>query len=388
MKPYILWLGAIFDEKQILNSKAISPAANNWQRGLIEPLAKKGTSIIMLGHTPEPIWPRGNLQINYDKYKSGNSITCYLTGYLNAPFIRNKILISRYWSLLQNIIKANGKPKCVITYNPYPHNSETAIKLQKKLKIPWICIVADMPTSKTEISKHKDYIAHSDGVIFLSWDMYKNSKSPIKLHLEGGVTQVKSPANIINPNTVTDKKIIVYAGSLTKWGGVDLLIEAFKLINRTDIELWICGPGKNSTVEYENKTNQNINYLGFVNKKKLNEIYETASIFVNPRPSNITGNEYNFPSKLFEYMSYLKPIVSTKTLGISPEYENILIVCENESPLTISEKINYVLDWDESKIENHRKDTAEFISKEKTWKSQTERLTSWLSKEFSLSFNG
>ena len=72
MKPYILWLGAIFDEKQILNSKAISPAANNWQRGLIEPLAKKGTSIIMLGHTPEPIWPRGNLQINYDKYKSGN----------------------------------------------------------------------------------------------------------------------------------------------------------------------------------------------------------------------------------------------------------------------------------------------------------------------------
>ena len=87
-------------------------------------------------------------------------------------------------------------------------------------------------------------------------------------------------------------------------------------------------------------------------------------------------------------MSYLKPIVSTKTLGISPEYENILIVCENESPLTISVKINYVLDWDESKIENHRKDTAEFISKEKTWKSQTERLTSWLSKEFSLSFNG
>ena len=388
MKPYILWLGAIFNEKQVLTSQAISPAANNWQSGLMKPIVDKRCPIIALGHKPEPIWPKGQIKMNYQEYNFGSFINGYLAGYLNIPFIRTKNLISKYESLLKKVLETNGNPKCVISYNPYPQNAETAMKLQNELQIPWICIIADMPTTLSAISKHNEYIARCDGSVFLSWDMYKNSKSPIKLHLDGVVRQIKSPETVINPNTVYDKKIILYAGSLTKWGGVDLLIEAFKLINRTDIELWICGPGKNSTVEYENKTNQNINYLGFVNKKKLNEIYETASIFVNPRPSNITGNEYNFPSKLFEYMSYLKPIVSTKTLGISPEYENILIVCENESPLTISEKINYVLDWDESKIENHRKDTAEFISKEKTWKSQTERLTSWLSKEFSLSFNG
>ncbi len=386
MDPYILWLGAIFDEKQMLNSKAISPAANNWQRGLIEPLAKKGSSIIMLGHHPEPIWPKGNLLMNYC-YTSDNLITSYLTGYINAPFLRNKTLISRYWSLLQKIMKVEGKPKCVITYNPYSQNSQTAIKLQKKLHIPWICIVADMPTSKAEISKHKEYIALSDGVIFLSWDMYKKSKSPIKLHLDGGVSQIKPHTNTAGIDTINDKKIILYAGSLTKWGGIDLLIEAFKLINRTDIELWICGPGRNSTVEHENSTNPKIKHLGFVDKNQLNEIYELASIFVNPRPSSIIGNEYNFPSKLFEYMSYLKPIVSTKTPGISPEYQNILIMCENESPIAIAEKINYVLDWDNSKIENHQKDTIEFISTEKTWEFQTTKLTSWLNKQFSLDFN-
>ena len=61
--------------------------------------------------------------------------------------------------------------------------------------------------------------------------------------------------------------------------------------------------------------------------------------------------------------SYLKPIVSTRTPGIPSEYENILIMCENESALKISKKISCVLDWDDKKIENHRKDTAEFISK-------------------------
>ena len=67
MKPYILWLGAIFQEEQVLNSKAISPAANNWQTGLINPIAKKGCRIITLGHRPEPIWPKGQIKMDYDK---------------------------------------------------------------------------------------------------------------------------------------------------------------------------------------------------------------------------------------------------------------------------------------------------------------------------------
>ncbi len=41
MKPYILWLGAIFNEKQVLTSQAISPAANNWQSGLMKPIVDK-----------------------------------------------------------------------------------------------------------------------------------------------------------------------------------------------------------------------------------------------------------------------------------------------------------------------------------------------------------
>jgi glycosyltransferase involved in cell wall biosynthesis len=183
---------------------------------------------------------------------------------------------------------------------------------------------------------------------------------------------------------MSNKKIILYAGSLTKWGGVNSLIEAFKLIERENIELWICGPGKNRTVEHESKTNTNIKFLGFLDKCKLNKIYETASIFVNPRPSHIIGNEYNFPSKLFEYLSYLKPIVSTKTPGIPPEYEKILIMCEDESATAISEKIIEALDWNKTKIQSHQKTTVEFLSKKKTWESQTDRLSSWLNNEFSL----
>ena len=46
-------------------------------------------------------------------------------------------------------------------------------------------------------------------------------------------------------------------------------------------------------------SNKNIKNLGFLTDAELEQICKKASIFVNPRPSHILGNEYNFPSKLF-----------------------------------------------------------------------------------------
>ena len=79
MKPYILWLGAIFNEKQVLTSQAISPAANNWQSGLMKPIVDKRCPIIALGHKPEPIWPKGQIKMNYQEYNFGSFINGYLT---------------------------------------------------------------------------------------------------------------------------------------------------------------------------------------------------------------------------------------------------------------------------------------------------------------------
>ena len=61
---------------------------------------------------------------------------------------------------------------------------------------------------------------------------------------------------------------------------------------------------------------------------------------------------------------------------------------ENESPIAISEKITEVLEWDESKKSTQKTKTIEFLSKNKTWESQVNRLSDWLIKEFSLNLQG
>ena len=386
MNSYVLWLGSIFDQKTVMSSKAISPAANNWQLGLINQLSNKGMKVVTLGHTPEPIWPKGKLKMGHKQYKINNKIDCYITDYYNIPFIRKASLIEKYKTLFNVLICKYGLPELVISYNPYDHNSVTAINMQNNYQIPWVCIVADMPTKQSDITKQNEYLSSSDGNIYLSWKMYQNSESTNKFHLDGGIVD-----DHLEPfefsNSQKHKNSILYAGSLTRWGGIDELLEAYELISNDNLELWICGPGENDKVLNAAKSNKSIKYFGFVTKSELTQICKKASLFVNPRPAYVIGNESNFPSKLFEYLQHMKPIISTKTPGISPDYETILITPENDSPKAIASKITEVLDWDEDKTNQHIEKTLEFINQNKTWDIQSGRLIKWLIANFNINSN-
>ena len=104
-----------------------------------------------------------------------------------------------------------------------------------------------------------------------------------------------------------------------------LLLNAFRLLRRDDCELWICGKGDNSNLRDAVKIDPRIKYIGLLPRDELAERMNKADIFVNPRPSNIPGNERNFPSKLLEYLGYLKPIVSTMAQA-GPDYRDLLFV--------------------------------------------------------------
>ena len=45
-------------------------------------------------------------------------------------------------------------------------------------------------------------------------------------------------------------------------------------------------------------------------------------------------------------------------------------------------------EWDEIKKSTQKTNTIEFLSKNKTWESQVNRLSDWFSKEFSLNLHG
>jgi glycosyltransferase involved in cell wall biosynthesis len=162
------------------------------------------------------------------------------------------------------------------------------------------------------------------------------------------------------------------------WGGVNFLLKAFELIRNPNIELWICGHGSNSNLDAALKKDFRIHFFGLVPESELVDISNKASVLVNPRPSNISGNAMNFPSKILEYLSYGKPVISTWTPGLSPEYRNVLEILNEETEECLAQAIEKVLSWSNDRRYENSQKIANFLLKEKTWEHQAHRLLDWM----------
>lgn len=376
MQKYLLFIGGIFNEHAMLNSKAISPAANRWQKGLIKAINHQKLATVLLSHFPEPIWPRGH-------YRPGNQddldsmFDSHLVNYWNLPFLRGRSLSNAYVNAFRKICKKNKRPLAVITYNPSPHAVAVGLYAQKYYQIPWIDICADHYDPGPNWSKYSLDAKMAKGHVFLSYHAFQDCPFSIKLHLDGGVNDLKFKLEIQPKKNSKKQKIIVYTGMLTKWGGIILLLKAFKKIKDPNIQLWVCGHGNSSELELALKEDPRIYFFGFVSELRLKEIYQHASIFVNPRP-RILDNNMNFPSKILEYLSYGKPVISTWTAGLSPKYRDILEVIDEETEDCLANKIEYTLNFSNEEQIRKFSEIKEFLLEEKTWIAQAKKLIFWL----------
>ena len=86
----------------------------------------------------------------------------------------------------------------------------------------------------------------------------------------------------------------------------------------------------------------------------------------------------NFPSKLLEYLSYGKPVLSTWTPGISDDYKGIIEVFHQETPQCLANSLLEILSWSNQDIYNKQIKIKGFLTKKKTWNIQSANLINWL----------
>ena len=367
----IIFIGGIFDEEYLGKENAISPAANRWQKGFIEGLLSNNLDVKIISHIPQQVWPFGKLSSKADRsaFLFENTIGI---NYLNIPLLKPPIISLKLVYKLFKLYKKSTQPLCLITYNGALDNTFASYFIQKCFKLKWIDLCADHYDPNRNWTNYNFLAKKAWGHIFLSNFAYKNAPFDKKYFLEGGFDM---KPNISRPRN--EKFIILYSGMMSKWGGIDLLLDGFKDIVLKDIELWICGHGNNQKLLNSARNDRRIKYFGFVSNDKLHELSLKADIFVNPRPSNINGNKMNFPSKVLEYLSYNKPIVSTWTPGLSDDYKDILIIVDKEQPENISKKILEVYNWQRSDYEAYHKKVLSF-SVRKSWQYQIKLFLKWL----------
>lgn len=110
------------------------------------------------------------------------------------------------------------------------------------------------------------------------------------------------------------KYLIGYLGVIGAQEGIDLLLEAYKLVlqSRSDVQLAIVGGG--TSLELLQKEaikmgiNEHVDFYGRVSDELLIDILNTADVCVNPdKPTEM--NNISTMNKIMEYMALKKPIV-------------------------------------------------------------------------------
>ena len=124
-----------------------------------------------------------------------------------------------------------------------------------------------------------------------------------------------------------------YSGALSEAAGVELLLAAIPHVRDPAIEFWFSGRGPlEQQLRDQAGEDARIKHFGFVSDQEYGDMLQRAAVLINPRPSRLLENRYNFPSKLMEYLAAGRPIISTATSDVAENYGDVLVVCEDETP--------------------------------------------------------
>jgi hypothetical protein len=362
----ILWLGPVLSSTEVMKHVAVSPAANIWQINFLNSF-ETTDNIILLTYLPEPYFPKGKFISTRKENK--NQPFDWLTfsnKFLNIPFFRELTLI---FNIIYNCRKLKNIDY-LITYNCYLPHKIIGIIFQKTKNLKWINIAADHDATK-----------YSDATVFLSYYFYKNSFYKNKIFIDGGI---ETPIQILNKELhIPLKKQLLYCGAINKWTGIFEFVNMFLNLSNEitkDWELLIFGKGEIDSLKNIVNNNELVKIVGFVDDKILSEAMTNCFAFVNPRPEFIPKGENNFPSKLLLYLKYLKPILSTRSPGLSPNYNECLFFYSNSDDF--SEQLNKISSYNYEDINILRNKLNKFCI-ENSWKSKNINFK----KKVSLIFN-
>ena len=173
-------------------------------------------------------------------------------------------------------------------------------------------IVADYYSNSLYFQKLTNFLfSISSGCIVLNNNI--KSKLSAKVEVLAGIVETKDistkPFNNKNNNN------ILFSGSLGKTTGFELALKMGKELN--DYNLFISGkPYEYTDIEFQklldSHKSDNIYYLGLLNHTEYLELIKKCNIALSLRDPKDIQHDYNFPSKILEYMSNGMIVISTK----------------------------------------------------------------------------
>ncbi len=306
----ILFIGQFVSQEASMIDNRISQAGNNYQLKLVELLSPNlAVSIV-------PIFFRRN-----DLHSTPLREVVMINSKTRLPTKLHYIY--RLLCDTFKVVRLIGKSKInnVFFYNIDKHNLLMIFITKFLQKKNTFVIVADHSTfsEKTWSDRISNTVLKKiDGALVFNSNIRVNANQivfPGLLKEDQIVTP--SPSHVI-------QKSVLFSGSLGKTTGLELALETFS--ERSDFVLYITGrPYKYSESEFEaliskyTQSYNNIKYLGLLDYEEYIEVLNKCDITLSLRDPQDEEHQYNFPSKILEYLSKSKLVISSIVYKDLPE---------------------------------------------------------------------
>jgi glycosyltransferase involved in cell wall biosynthesis len=403
----ILFLGLFFkeeDENSILRKSKVglNNSTNTFQWNIIKGLAHdKSVNVKILNSIPCGNYPflYNELLIKSNKWTYGPKTTENIEiGFVNFYHLKHIIRFVKFKKEVKEWIKnTSRKDRCIMMYDMYvPFMKIIKWVSRQYPDIKTNIIIGDLPNEYSHNHEKykntiKGYFLNKRGKKSLKLVKYfksfvlltKYMRVPLGVEdkpfivIEGIVDSNREDKKL---NKVkSDKKIIMYAGTLNKKYGIDTLLEAFSYIENDNYELWLCGNGdmKNQIIA-ASKKDKRIKYYGYVTRNQLIEMEKKITVYVNPRKNIGIYTKYSFPSKTIEYLASGKPIIMYKLDGIPEDYDEFLFYVNNDSASSLSNKIKEVCNKNMDELHELGLRNQDFVFEEKNNIVQVNKLLAML----------
>ena len=315
-------------------------SALHFQRRIVNALESAGASIVAVTTPPIASFPRNrNWWIGGTDYQlSGLRVRGRQVSGPNLPGVR---LIVRLTQIVRHGLLTLPAPCAgILVYSVHTPMVAASLLLKRLRGVPVFVFIPDRPTFMGGPSNPlKRLLKRIDEKLVRQMLVYANGAFPVtegtgrdwlggrpKYWAQEGISD--EAAGVLSQARATGAYVfrgcrrprLLYTGSLAY---VMPFAVAFHQ-SPIDAVVTFMGGGEDFVPLQElAAVDQRIEVKPFATGAEFTSEVDRADFLLNPRDPSWPGSAYSFPWKLFEYLQYGKPIISTRLAGVPPEYFSV-----------------------------------------------------------------
>lgn len=304
--------------------------------------------------------------------KKGNYI---YVGILNLPILN---LLSRFIRIRKELKKqlSEKEENAVIIYEVHTPYLLAVATLRKKIHKTCL-IVPDLPEymSGKQGRLHK-FLKRIDRWIIdkclLKIDSYALLSEQMQERLPMENKRWTLMEGIFQPLEHEEKvekeyfRTIMYTGGVFHRRGVDILLDAFERIDKSNYRLWIRGNGEMvKEIKERAKKDPRIIYFDPMSREELLKMERKATIMINPTPPSLDFTKFFFPSKTMEYLASGTPTVMYRLRCMPKEYDDHVYYVDDERIETLRDRLIEICEKPQSELDTFGEAARQFIFSKK-----------------------